>query len=186
MAKIFIFRHGETYDNNAHIFSGWHNVNLDKEGINQAREISQKLKGENVTIAYQSDQLRSQETLRIVLGEFYKNTKIITDPRIKERDYGVLTGQSKDELNKTDPKNFELWHRGYEGRPPGGESIKDVEIRVLAFLEEVIPTWKNNDVILISSSANTIRPMRRYFEHLTIEEMCSYEYTPAQIFSYQI
>lgn len=186
MARIFIFRHGETYDNNAHIFSGWHNVSLDKQGIEEAREISEKLKDKNATIAYQSDQVRSQETLKIVLGDYHKGVEVITDPRIKERDYGSLTGLSKDELVKIDPINFERWHRGYADRPPGGESIQDVENRVLSFLEEVMSTWKKDDVIFISSSANTIRPMRRYFEKLSVDEMCSYEYTPAQIFEYQI
>lgn len=186
MAKIFIFRHGETYDNNVHIFSGWHNVNLDKQGIGEARQISEKLKDKNVTIAYQSDQLRSQETLKIVLGSYHKNTEIITDPRIKERDYGALTGQSKDELAKIDPKDFELWHRSYDTPPPGGESIKDVEIRVLEFLKDEMPKWKKDDVIFISAHGNSIRPMRRYFEHISIDQMCSYENIPGKIYSYSV
>ncbi len=186
MAKIYIFRHGETEDNKEHDFSGIRDVDLDEKGIEQVRQIAQRLKDQKPTIAYQSDQIRSKQTLNIVLNGYHPNVQIITDPRIRERDYGDLTGLNKDELAKIDPKDFQLWHRSYDVAPPNGESIKDVEVRVLDFLNEVVPSWRDDDVIFISGHANSIRPMRRYFEHLSIDQMCSYEYIPAQIFEYQI
>lgn len=186
MGKLFIFRHGQTTDNLEHDFSGVHDVDLTPAGIEEARNIGEKLKNEKATVAYQSNQIRSKHTLELVLGILYKELEIVTDSRIRERDYGELTGLNKDEIKKIDPKDFALWHRSYDVAPPNGESIKDVEVRVLEFLNEVIPTWKNNDIVFISAHANSIRPLRRYFEHLTIEEMCTYEYTPGQIFKYQI
>lgn len=186
MAKIFIFRHGQTIDNLEHDFSGVRDVDLTPEGIKEAEKIAQELKDEKVTKAYQSDQIRSKHTLNIVLNEYHKGVEIITDPRIKERDYGNLTGSSKDELEKIDPTHYVLWHRSYDTPPPNGESIKDVEVRVLNFLNDEMPKWGTNDVIFISAHGNSIRPMRRHFENLSIEDMCSYEYAPAQIFEYQI
>jgi 2,3-bisphosphoglycerate-dependent phosphoglycerate mutase len=185
MAKIFIFRHGQTTDNLEHDFSGIHDVDLTPAGIEEAKQIGEKLKTELVTKAYQSEQLRSQHTLSLVLNSWHQNVRIFTDVRLRERDYGDLTGKSKDELSKIDPKDFALWHRSYNVAPPHGESIEMVEKRVLEFLNEAMPTWGKNDVIFISAHGNSIRPMRRFFEHLSIDEMCSYEYTPAQIFEYQ-
>lgn len=186
MAKIFIFRHGETSDNKYHDFSGWHQISLDPAGIQEAKRIGEQLKNEKVSKAYQSDLIRSQETLRFVLNGYHQGFEIITDPRIKERDYGNLTGLDKDELEMKDPQHFKLWHRSYDVPPPGGESIKDVEKRVLDFLKDVIPTWKKDDIIFISAHGNSIRPMRRFFEHISIDEMCSYEYTPGKIYEYNI
>jgi len=186
MAKIFIFRHGQTTDNLEHDFSGIRDVDLTQDGIEEAKKIGEKLKNEPVTKAYQSEQIRSKHTLKLVLNGWHKNVEIITDARIRERDYGDLTGLSKDELNRLDPKDFALWHRSYDVAPPNGESIKNVEVRVLAFLKDVLPTWKKDDVIFISAHGNSIRPMRRYFEHLTIDEMCSFEHTPGKIYEYQI
>lgn len=186
MAKLFIFRHGQTTDNLEHDFSGIHDVDLTPAGIEEAKTIGEKLRHEKVTKAYQSDQIRSQHTLELVLDGWHKNVQVFTDPRIRERDYGELTGLNKDELAKIDPKDFALWHRSYEVAPPNGESIRMVEKRVLEFLNEAIPTWKDNDVIFVSAHGNSIRPIRKYFEHLTNEQMCSYEYQPAQIFEYQI
>lgn len=186
MAKIFIFRHGETSDNKGHIFSGFRDVDLTPAGIEEAKKIGEKLKDESVTKAFQSDLIRSRHTLELVLGDYHKNIEIITDPRIKERDYGNLTGKSKDEMEKQTPEQYKLWHRSYDVTPPGGESIKEVEVRVLAFLNDFLPTFAKEDTVFISAHGNSMRPMRRYFEHLTIEQMCSYEYTPAQVFSYEI
>lgn len=183
MARIFIFRHGQTDDNKNHIFSGWRQADLTPEGIQEAEEIAEKLKSEPVTKAFCSDLIRSQHTLEIVLKP-HPNIVITEDPRIKERDYGTLTGTSKIELKEKDPTNFELWHRSYDVPPPGGESIEDVEKRVTPFLEELVQSLKPDDVVFISAHGNSIRPMRKFFEHITNEQMCSYEYQPAEVFSY--
>lgn len=186
MAKISIFKAGETEDNIEHTFSGWRDIDLDSEGIKEAEKIGQELKNEKVTKAYQSDLTRSKHALKLVLDGFHSGVELITDPRIKERDYGNLTGKNKDEANKQDPNNYKLWNSSYEVKPPGGESMQDLEVRVLAFLKDTIPTWTKDDVIFISAHGNSIRPMRRYFEHLSVEEMCSYENIPGKIYNYQI
>lgn len=186
MAKIFIFRHGQTFDNKDHIFSGWRDSDLTPDGVLEAEKIGEKLKNEHVTKAYQSDQIRSTHTLDLVLNDYHKDFEIITDPRIKERNYGDLTGDSKDEVEKKEPENYKLWHRSYDIPPPNGESIKDVENRVLPFLNELKSNLNPDDVIFISAHGNSIRPMRKYFEGLTDEQIMSYEYTSAQIFAYEV
>lgn len=186
MAHIFLIRHGETTDNRDQIFSGKRDVDLTEEGIEEAKRIGEEIKDEKITKAYQSSQIRSQHTLELALDGYHPNVQIFTDDRIRERDYGDLTGKSKAELEKSDPQNYKLWHRSYDVPPPNGESIKDVEIRVMEFLNEVIPTFKPDDIILISAHGNSLRPMRKYFEGLTNEEMCSFEHTPGKIYRYKI
>lgn len=186
MGKIFVFRHGQTTDNKEHTFSGFRQSDLTNEGIEEAKQIGIKLKDEKVTKAYQSDLIRSWHTLELVLNGYHENVEIITDPRIKERDYGNLTGKNKDEIAKEYPEVYPLWHRSYEEVPPGGESLRMVEERVLSFLNDILPKLTPNDTVFISAHGNSIRPMRRYFEHISIEEMCTYEYTRGEIFSYEI
>jgi len=186
MTKVFIFRHGESYDNAWHDFSGWRDIDLDSAGVEEAKRVGEELKDEKATKAYQSDLIRAQHTLRIVLEAQSSNIEPVTDPRIKERNYGALNGLSKDELAKIDPEEFKLWHRSYNVSPPDGESIETVEKRVLTFLNDKIPSWDKNDIVFISAHANSIRAMRRYFEHLSIEEMCSYENTPGKVYKYEI
>ncbi|MBU2632208.1 2,3-bisphosphoglycerate-dependent phosphoglycerate mutase [Patescibacteria group bacterium] len=186
MSKVFLFRHGQTTDNKTHTFSGTRDVDLTPEGQEEAKKIGKELKSVIPTIAYHSGKLRSIKTLDLVLGNKKQGIKIIKDARIRERDYGDLTGQNKDEVAKKHPHEYPLWHRSYEFGPPNGESIKDVEKRVMEFLKEELPKWKKNDVVFISAHGNSIRPMRRYFEGLTVKQMCSFEHTPRKSYRYKI
>jgi 2,3-bisphosphoglycerate-dependent phosphoglycerate mutase len=185
MAKIFIFRHGQTTDNITHTFSGFRQPDLTQQGIDEAEEIAEKLKDEPVTKAYQSDLIRCKHTLEIVLSK-HPTVPVFTDPRIKERDYGNLTSLNKDEIERQNPEQYKLWHRSYDVPPPGGESIKMVEQRVMPFLNELLESLKPQDVVFICASSNSIRPFRKYFEHLSNEEISSYENTPGKIYEYSV
>jgi len=185
MAKIIIVRHGQTLDNEEKVFSGFRDVGLDEAGIKEAQNLAEKLKNEQISKAYSSDQIRSKQTLEIIL-KYHPNVPVVADPRIKERDYGDLTGTSKIIAREKTPDLYKLWHRSYDVEPPRGESLKMVETRVLSFLHDILPNLKPDDVVLISAHGNSIRPMRRYFEHLSIDQMCTYEYASGEIFEYQI
>ena len=185
MAKIFVFRHSQTTDNKDKIFSGWRNPDLSEEGVKESEKIRDSLANEKPTKAYCSDQLRSIHTLQIVL-EPHKNVEVFEDPRIKERNYGELTGKSKVEEEEKNPTQYKIWHRSYDVPPPEGESIEMVGKRVIPFIEDLKKNLKPNDVVFISASANSIRPMRKYFENLTNDQTVGYEYTPAQIFKYEV
>lgn len=185
MAKLFIFRHAQTTDNVTHTFSGKRDPELTQEGIKEAHEIHQKLKDENVTKAYCAPNQRTRHTLEIVI-EGHTGFEIVADPRLRERDYGDLTGKNKDEVAKEFPKDYPLWHRSYDVPPPNGESIKQVEVRVMEFLNEIIQNVWQNDVIFICASANSIRPMRKHFEKMTDIQMASYENEKGRIYSYEI
>jgi len=186
MAKIYVFRHGQTTYNLKHRFCGWIDADLTESGIEEAKKIGEKLKNERVTRAYCSDQIRSKHTLELVLNGYHKDVPVFEDPRIKERDYGDLTGKNKDEVEKENPGQYKLWHRSYDVPPPNGESIKDVEKRVMKFLNELIPTIKKDDVIFISAHGNSLRPIRKHFEGLSNEEMSTFEHERGHIYCYNV
>lgn len=186
MAVLYIFRHGQTSDNLTHTFSGKRNCDLTESGEEEAKKIGEELKEVYPTVAYHSGQLRSKRTLDLVLGDKKNGLKIIEDPRIRERDYGDLTGQNKDEIAIKEPELYPLWHRSYEVSPPNGESIKDVEKRVIEFINDESWNWKKDDIVFISAHGNSLRPMRKYFEGISNEEMCSFEHARGKIYSYEI
>ena len=185
MAKLFLFRHAQTTDNLEGIFSGKRDPDLSESGIEEAKKIRDELKNEKATKAYTSQLIRSKHTLEIVL-EPHGEIKTVVDPRIRERDYGDLTGKSKKETERLYPKEYALWHRGYDTPPPNGESLKQVEERVLEFLNEVLQNALQNDTIFICASGNSLRPIRKHFEHLTNEEMASFEHEPGKVYEYEL
>jgi len=186
MAKLFLFRHAQTPDNVNHTFSGKRDPELTPSGIEEAKKIQKELINEKVTKGYTATNQRSKHTLEIVLEPHEGTELVVADPRVRERDYGELTGKNKDRIADLHPKQFKIWHRSYDVPPPGGESIKQVEVRVLEFLKEVIANVRHGDVIFMCTSGNSLRPIRRHFEKMTIEEMMGFEHERGHIYEYEI
>lgn len=173
MCKIYLFRHGSTQDNSKGVFSGWRDVPLNKKGIRDAKIVALRLKDKKFTLAFQSDLLRSRQTLREVL-KYHKGVKVQSDSRIKERKYGKLQGKTHLEIvQRYGYEKYDKWHRGYEDRSPEGESLKDVEKRVLSFLKDLLETIREEKVsVAVSAHGNSMRAFRKHFEKLSSEESC--------------
>ena len=132
--KIYLFRHGQTYFNRDHKFTGWKDSKLTSKGIKDAKKVAQKLKNKKIDIAYKTRLSRSKDTLKEVLKFHPECKKIVTDDRMIERSYGKLQGiKHSTIIEKYGVKKFEVWHRSYGISTPGGESITVVEKRVKFF-----------------------------------------------------
>ena len=175
ICKLFVFRHAETTDNRGGIFSGWRDPELTLKGLSQAREIAKQLGRDKINYAFTSHLKRARKTLEIVL-ETHPAVPVFTDDRLIERCYGLLQGKSKRKVAKERPEWFAKVHRGYNFRPPDGESLKMVENRTLPFLTQ-LEGWlqQNSGNVAISCHGNSLRPIRRVFEHLSLRQMLQIE-----------
>jgi 2,3-bisphosphoglycerate-dependent phosphoglycerate mutase len=188
MAKIYLFRHGQSEFNLKKIFTGWKNAKLTELGIEQAKELGKMLKDKKIEMAYVSRLSRAIDTLTEVLKFHPECKEIITDDRMIERSYGDLAGRSHQEvLDKNGQEQFEKWHRGWNDRPPEGESFADVEIRVQDFIDDLREKYQGKDIgIAISSHGNSMRLFRKIMEKATIEETCSWTIPYDKYFEYEI
>jgi len=185
---IYLFRHGQTYYNKNKIFTGWKDSKLTPLGIKQAEHVAMKLKNKKIEVGFQSHLSRSKKTLKIVLKYHPECKKIITDDRIIERSYGKLQGIShRVFIREHGKKLYDIYHRSYDIPPVGGESIKMVEKRVMKFIKDLLKFMKKEKVnVAVSAHGNSMRPFRRYFEHLTIKEMMELENPWDDYFDYVV
>jgi 2,3-bisphosphoglycerate-dependent phosphoglycerate mutase len=184
--KLFVFRHAETTDNKNHIFSGWRNPELTPKGDEQAQEIAEQLKKEKINYAFTSHLVRAKDTLNIVL-ENHPDVPVFVDDRLIERCYGLLQGKSKTKVAKKRPEWFAKVHRGYDFPPPEGESLKMVEKRTMPFLMQ-LGEWltQNKGNVAISCHGNSLRPIRRVFEHLSLKQMLQLKNPQDRAMSYAL
>ena len=185
---IYLFRHGETNFNRSKRFTGLVNSRLTPKGIEQANLVAEKLKEKTFQIAFKTSLSRSSNSLKIVLKYHPECKKVIVDDRMIERSYGDLARKHhKTIIKKYGKKQFDLWHRSYDVPPPGGESLRMVEKRVLSFVKDLLTLMKRRKVnVAISAHNNSMRPFRRYFENLTINEMMALENPYDKYFDYTI
>lgn len=213
--KIYLFRHGQSYYNKHHRFTGWIDSKMTKKGYQNARKIAGKLKKKKFQVAYQTKLSRSKNTLKEVLKYHPECKEVIEDNRMIERCYGKLQKHShkefmedlEDSVVKAIEKDYgkmkrnvkkkfgemiaediyDIYHRSYDIPPPGGESIKMVEKRVKSFIKDLLKKMKHEKInVAISAHGNSMRPFRRYFEKLTLKEMMRLENPWDDYFVYKI
>ena len=171
MKNILLIRHGQSEWNKLNLFTGFKNIELSEQGIEEANKAGQNFKNLDIkfNIVFTSELKRAQETAKIILQNldqwnFLNNEgKIISNINLNERDYGDLTGLNKKETaEKFGEEQVHKWRRGYSDQPPNGESLEDVVRRVTKYFEEVIkPAIQSNenDNILISAHGNSLRAL---------------------------
>ena len=168
--EIYVFRHGETFDNRNKVFSGRRDSKITERGKKQANLLTEKLKSKKIDVCVVSSLSRSEDTAKIAL----KGKKIVfeVDDRIIERDYGKLSGTSKVKILEDDPIKAVKYRRFYDFAPPGGESMKMVEKRVFKFCDELVKRIrKTGENVAISCHGNSMKMIRYYFEKLEIVDV---------------
>ena len=100
MYKVVLLRHGQSEWNKLNLFTGWQDVDLTEQGVQEAREAGRVLKEEGFRfdVAYTSVLKRAIKTLNNaleVMGELWVPT--YKSWRLNEKSYGALQGLNKAE-----------------------------------------------------------------------------------------
>jgi 2,3-bisphosphoglycerate-dependent phosphoglycerate mutase len=201
MPTLILLRHGESLWNIENRFTGWTDVDLSEQGINEAKQAGQLLKKEGLIfeIAYTSFLKRAIRTLWLVLDEMGLIwVPVFKTWRLNERHYGALQGLNKTEtVAKYGVDQVQQWRRGYDVRPPEisrddprypghdpayqglsetelprSESLKDTEIRFVQYWQDnIIPNLQKGENVLIVAHGNTLRALIKYLDKLDETEV---------------
>ena len=188
---LVLVRHGQSEWNLKNLFTGWKDPDLTAQGIAEAKAAGQKLKalGLQFDIAYTSDLVRAQHTLRLILAELGQTgLATVKDQALNERDYGELTGLDKDEARKKfGEEQVHIWRRSFDIPPPGGESLKDTAARTLPYWDRVIrPDVLAGKRVLIAAHGNSLRSLIMRLENLTGDQIVKRELATGAPIIYQM
>ena len=141
--KITYFVHGTTIDNEKHISTGWKDVELSDLGIQQSKDLKNKVDVKQFDIIFCSDLRRAVDSANLT---FKGAVQIKTDPRLRECNYGDYNGKPSDIVEPLQEKNIE--------KPfPNGESYEDVKKRVGEFLENVKREYDGVHIAIVAHKA---------------------------------
>ncbi len=154
---IYMIRHGETEWNARHVLQGTADIPLNHTGRKQAQALAREIQTQNLHFdrIYVSPLGRARETAHIATGEPEEN--MIIEPRLIEIEFGPLE-ESPYELRDPEaaanlPEN--LFNFGFYPElyvpPEGAESFQDVIRRTGEFLDELLPTIRPQEKVLLVS-----------------------------------
>lgn len=212
MKKLILIRHGQSIWNLDNKFTGWTDVDLSKNGIEEAKEAGKILKenGFSFDVAYTSVLKRANHTLDIVLKELNEETiPIYKSWRLNERHYGALQGLNKNETAiKYGNEQVKVWRRSYDVKPPAlddkderyikqkemydeyiphTESLEDTIKRVIPYWEKVIvPKIKEDKKVIIVAHGNSLRGLIKYLDNISDEEIVNLEIETGKPICYEL
>ena len=216
MIKLVLVRHGQSIWNLENKFTGWTDVGLSSNGVNEAIEAGKVLKEKGFTfdLAYTSVLKRAEDTLTYILKKMNEeNIEIRRSWKLNERHYGALQGLNKDETRKKyGDEQVLLWRRSATVRPPKleltdsrypgndpkysnltkeelprTENLVDTIKRVVEyFKEEIEPELKNNKKIIIVAHGNSLRGLIKYLDNISDEDIISLELETGNPICYEL
>jgi len=121
-ATLVIVRHGQSLWNQKNIFTGWVDVDLSEQGVEEARRAGESLReiGFVPDIAYTSVLKRAIRTLWLMLDAAdLMWVPVEKSWRLNERHYGGLQGKNKAETAEAfGAEQVHIWRRSFAVRPP--------------------------------------------------------------------
>jgi 2,3-bisphosphoglycerate-dependent phosphoglycerate mutase len=177
---LVLLRHGQSEWNLKNLFTGWRDVDLTEQGIEEARDAGRRLKAEGIRfdVAFTSALIRAQHSLDLALEQMgQQSLRVFKDAALNERDYGDLSGLNKDDARKKwGDAQVKLWRRSYDVPPPGGESLKDTAARVLPYyIQDILPRVLGGGNVLVSAHGNSLRALVMVLEKLSPEQIVARE-----------
>lgn len=160
VTRFIFIRHGESNSNKEKSMAGRTlNTDLSENGIMQALETGQKLSQALVAIdhTYLSPTLRTTQTAEQILVTLNPLSQLIYDERLHEKWYGPYEGASESEyaiVKKREEIEIPLLPTFAEKfafkAHPEMESMQDIYIRVLDFIQDVRKIDEGRDVLIVT------------------------------------
>ena len=203
MKKVVLLRHGESTWNKENRFTGWTDVDLTPNGVQEAIAAGKILK-ENGFIfekAFTSYLKRAVKTLNQVLDVMDLDwIPVEKSWRLNEKHYGMLQGLNKAETaTKYGEEQVLVWRRSYDIAPdplamddprspradiryneltdaeiPLTEALKDTVERIVPYWKETIfPSLQKYDQIVVAAHGNSLRGIIKYLKNINDSDIIS-------------
>ena len=145
--KLIITRHGQTEGNKRNILQGSIDIPLSKEGKEQVKKLALRLKEHKIEYIYTSPLKRALETANAI-KKYHPNAKLVIENELKEMNFGIFEGLTKEEITAKYKKYSEERERNkFYYKIPNGESYEEVELRVLKVLNKIINSGKDTIIV---------------------------------------
>ena len=199
--NLILLRHGESEWNRDNRFTGWTDVDLSEQGIQEAHRAADLLRGAGFTfdVAHTSVLKRAIRTLWIVLDDLdLLWLPVYRSWRLNERHYGALQGLNKQEMaEEFGDEQVMLWRRSYAcARRRLPKTMNDILVSIHGMpisgrrnclppslsrirwsacfrtgTRALPPSWHAEQKVLVAAHGNSLRALVKYLDGIPDEEI---------------
>lgn len=152
-------------------------VSLGKAGRADAGRLATRLLRENVASVQSSPLERARETAEPIAEGL--GLAVEVSPALVEIDFGAWTGRPFKDLDR-DPR-WTTWNTARSvARPPGGETMLEVQARMVGHVETTRAAHPDAAIVLVSHG-DVIKAALAYYLGLSIDSWMRFEVSPASV-----
>ncbi|HEV7955670.1 MAG: phosphoglycerate mutase [Microbacteriaceae bacterium] len=193
---LILLRHGNSTWNQKNLFTGWVDVPLSEQGVEEARRAGELLASSGLLPDVQHTSLlkRAIQTANIALDVANRDwIDVRRSWRLNERHYGELQGKDKAQtLAEYGQEQFQTWRRSFDVPPPPlddddqysqahdpryaglgadlprTESLKLVIERMLPYWEsDITPDLSAGKTVLVTAHGNSLRALVKHLDGIS-------------------
>ncbi len=149
MTQIYLVRHAEAEGNLYRRAQGWYNALITENGYAQIEALRARFASVPVDAVYSSDLFRTMTTAKAVY--LPKHLPLQTDERLREINLGAWEDCTWSQVGRFDGAGLERFGScSSQFRPEGGESYKDVMVRMKAAVLDIAARHPGQTVAVFS------------------------------------
>jgi 2,3-bisphosphoglycerate-dependent phosphoglycerate mutase len=201
MSTLILLRHGHSEWNAKNLFTGWVDVDLNEQGVEEAHKGASMLAEADLLpdVSHTSLLRRAIRTSQIVLDGIDRHwIPVKRSWRLNERHYGALQGKDKKAtLEEYGEEQFMTWRRSYDTPPPAiadddefsqaadpryaalpdellprTEALAQVLDRMLPYwYDAIVPDLLDDKVVLVTAHGNSLRALVKHLDGLGEDEV---------------
>jgi len=145
--RFLLLRHAATAWNQKQRIQGQRDVPLSERGLSMTRAWVRAMRAHQFQAVLSSDLRRATQTADILADG--RDVVRLIDARLREQDWGQWVGCITSQVTAHEEFKQQAL-LGWDFRPPGGESRREVLARALAALEDASRRWPGHGVLLVA------------------------------------
>lgn len=176
-ARVFLLRHAAHDTVGSGLAGRAPGITLGPDGLAQAGRLARRMAGQTLAAIYASPRERTRQTADAVAEGRSLDVTIASE--LDEIDFGRWSGNTFDTLNQ-DPL-WRQWNAARSvARTPGGESVLDVQRRVVGLIERAATAHAGHAIALVSH-ADVIKAAVSYHLGLPVDAWQRFDIAPASV-----
>jgi broad specificity phosphatase PhoE len=165
MPTLFLVRHGETDWNRSGQIMGERPVPLNRHGVAQTQRLAESLQGRSIEALYSSPVARALQTADILSPALH--LPVTVEGGLTEVGVGQWEGRYWKDLTE-DSVRHNFYIRPQEARPPGGETLHEVQSRAVAAVERAGAGVRAGSLLFVSH-ADVLRAILAHYLRIDLQ-----------------